>query len=397
MLKMFMTINYVMYVARLIKAKLIAALVLLMLTITSAAMAAAAVDNGVVAQQSLSAAPINASMSAPASAQAQHRQENSLNLYAWSNYVPNKVLRQFTKETGIKINLSEYDSNETMFVKLKASKQAGYDVVIPSNYFVARMIKQGMLYPLNKDLLPNLKNINPALLGRGYDPQNRYSVPYLWGASGIVVNSKYIDPNKVRSWKDFWQPQYKDQLMMLSDLRDIFGMALMVLGYSADDKDPEHVRLAYLKLKELLPNVKLFNSDAEQTIYIDEDAVIGMGWNGDIRLTRQENPDVKFIYPEEGSIVWIDSLVIAKNAPHPENAHKFINFLMRPDIAKTISTSVGYASSNLEAVKLLPEEMRRDTTINPSQEVLARTQMQNDLDAVMPIYEKYWEMLRIGE
>jgi len=325
-----------------------------------------------------------------------YAEKNVLNIYAWSGYIPDTVIKQFTKETGIQVNLSEYDSNETMYAKLKASS-AGYDIIIPSSYFIERMTKQNMLQKLDKNELPNFKNLNPVLLHKPYDSENNFSIPYLWGTTGIVVNSKYFKEGEITKWQDFWNPKFKNQLMMLSDIRDVFGMTLLTLGYSPNDTKPEHIKEAYLKLKELLPNIKIFNSDAEQTIYIDEDAIIGMGYNGDIHLTQQENPDVKFIYPKEGFTIWIDCLAVIKNAPHLQNSYKFINFILRPDVGKEISEEIGYATPNLAAIKLLPKEEQNDKTINPDAETLKHGELQVDVGQALPMLSKYWEKLKIGE
>lgn len=322
--------------------------------------------------------------------------QNVINVYSWSGYLPNEVLQKFTKETGIKINLSEYDSNETMYAKLKTVPHAGYDLIIPSSYFVSRMINQNMLLKLDKDKLPNLKNINPLFLHREFDPNNDYSIPHLWGTNGIVINSKYIKEKDVTSWQDLWNPKYKNELLILSDPRDVFAMALLILGYSINDTDSKHLHQAYEKLQKLLPNIKIFNSDAEQTIYIDEDAIIGMGWNGDVYVSQQENPNLKYIYPREGFVLWIDSLVITKYAPHLENTYKFINFLLRPEIAKIVSETTAYSTPNLEALKLLPAKMHNNPVINPDAETLKRGKLQVDITPVLPLYEKYWELLKMG-
>ena len=223
---------------------------------------------------------------------AQATDKNILNIYSWGNYLPNEILMQFTKETGIKVNLAEYDNNETMYAKLKASKHSGYDIVIPSSYYVERMAKQGMLQPLDKSKLTNLHNLNPLFLNKKFDPKNNYSIPYLWGTTGIIINTKYINKSKITSWQNFWDPQYKDQLMILNDIRDVFGIALMTLGYSINDANPKHIEEAYLKLKQLLPNVKIFNIDTVPNIYVDEDAIIGMAWSGDYKVAQTENSEL---------------------------------------------------------------------------------------------------------
>jgi spermidine/putrescine transport system substrate-binding protein len=258
------------------------------------------------------------------------------------------------------------------------------------------MISQKMLQKIDKSKIPNFKNINAALLNKAFDLHNDFSIPYLWGATGIVVNSDYINPTTISSWKNLWNPKYKNQLLILNDLREAFGMALIALGFSADDKNPEHIKQAYLKLKQLLPNIKIFNSDAEQTIYIDEDVVIGMGYNGDIHLSQAENPKINFIFPKDGFVIWIDSLAITKHALHVENAHKFINFLLRPDIAKMVSLTTGYSTPNKEAIKLLPKEVQNLEIINPSADTMKRAELQGDLGQALELYEKYWELLKIG-
>jgi len=325
-----------------------------------------------------------------------YAESNIVNVYAWAGYLPNEVLQRFTRETGIEVNLSEYDSNETMYAKLKTAKNAGYDLVIPSSYFVDRMTKQNMLQQLDKTRLPNFKYLNPFFLHRDFDPANDYSIPHLWGTCGIVINTKYIKEKDVTSWQDLWNHKYKNQLLMLSDPRDVFAMGLLTLGYSPNDTEPQHLHQAYQKLLTLIPNIKIFNSDAEQTIYIDEDAIIGMGWNGDVYISQQENPSLRYIYPQEGFILWIDSLVMMKNAPHADNAYKFINFLLRPEIAKIISETTAYSTPNLEAMKLLPAKMRNNPIINPNPEILKRSKIQVDISGTLPLYEKYWETLKLG-
>ena len=324
-------------------------------------------------------------------------QPNIVNVYSWTAYIPQQVVKQFTKETGIRVNLSEYDSNETMYAKLRASSQAGYDIVLPSNYFVHRMLSQNMLIPIDKSKISNFKYLNPTLLNKPFDPNNTYSIPYLASITGIVVNKDYIDPKTTQSWQSLWQERFRDRLLILDDMREVFSMALLTLGYSINDTNPEHIRAAYLKLKALTPNIKIFNSDIEQNIYVDEDAVIGMGWNGDINLSKMENPKLEFIYPQEGFVISLDCLVITKNAKHLENAYRFINFLLRPDIAKQVSLEVGYTSPNLGAIKLMSKAEQENPVMNPSAKILSHSTMQEDVGKQLPLYEKYWEMLKIGD
>ena len=319
-----------------------------------------------------------------------------LNVYNWSNYMPDNILAQFEHETGIHINYSTYSGNDELYAKLKAAPNAGYDIVVPTNYFVKRMVDQGMLLKLDKSQLSNFKNLNPSLLNKNFDPGNQYSLPYFWGSTGIVVNKKYINPALVQKFSDLWKPEFYNKLLILDDTRDVFAMALLASGYSANDKDSGHIEQAYLKLKQLLPNIKLFNTDAVKVNYIDEDAVIGLGYSGDTYQAELENSNLVYIYPKEGFVVWIDSLTIPKNAPHIQNAYKFLNFLMRPDIAKKLSLQLGFATPNLAALKTMPENIRNNPIIYPDAQTLLRGEFESSPGNLDSLYEKYMEQLKIS-
>lgn len=319
-----------------------------------------------------------------------------VNVYNWSGYMPDAVLLQFEKETGIKVNYSTYESNETLYAKLKANSQAGYDVVVPSTYFIDRMRKQDMLQPIDKSQLTHFNNLNLNLLNKEFDPHNQYSVPFLWSATAITVNSNYWPKESFSSWNDLWRTEYRDQLLVLDDTREVFSVALMALGYSPNDTNPKHIHQAYLKLKELMPNVKLFNSEAAKAIYLDEDVTLGMGWSGDIYLANQKNPALHYIYPKEGFIIALDSMAIPKNAKHLANAYKFIDFILRADIAAKISAQTGYATANEAGVKLLPTAVRENQIIYPNASIMQHGKFQTDAGASSEIYEKYFQLLKIG-
>ncbi|CAN5223860.1 spermidine/putrescine ABC transporter substrate-binding protein [soil metagenome] len=323
--------------------------------------------------------------------------QETLNVFVWYEEVPDFVIKKFEAETGIKVNFSTYDSNETLYAKLKATTTPGYDVIEPSGYYVDRMRHDGMLEKLDKSKLTNYSNLNPELIDTGYDPGGNYSVPYLWGVTGIFVNKKYFSADEISGWSDLAKPKYANQLLFLNDPREAFSMALISLGYSANDENPEHLKQAYLKLKSLLPNIKIFNSEAIPSIFIDEDVRVGMAWNGDIYRSQVENPNLQFIYPKDGFVVWADTFAIPKNAPHKENAYKFLNFMLRPDIAKSASMNFGYPTANLAAQKLLPENIRNNPMIYPTKKVLKRGQYQTNVsDATLALIAKYWELLKAG-
>lgn len=322
--------------------------------------------------------------------------ERFVNVYNWSNYMPPQVLAQFQRETGIHVNYSEFDSSETLYAKLKTNPHSGFDIIVPGSYYIPRMAREHLLHNLDKSKLPNLRYLNPELMNRKCDPDNQYSVPYTWGITGIAINTRYHNINDITRWKNLWRKSYRNQLLMMDDMREVFSIALISLGYSVNETNIDHIKAAYQKLRQLMPNIKLFNSDAAQNIYVDEDATLGMAWNGGAFQVQKENPSIKFIYPKGRFVLWIDTLAIPKNAPHLDNAYRFINFINRPDIAAKIAIYNGYSSPNLAALKQLPEELRNNPTFNPPQSVLKRAVMEEDLGEANVIYEKYWQQLKMG-
>jgi spermidine/putrescine transport system substrate-binding protein len=323
-------------------------------------------------------------------------EDKVLYFYNWSEYLPEALIQQFTKETGIKVIYTTYDSNEALYAKIKLLSGEGYDLVVPSSYYVHKMSKEGLLLKLDTAKLINLKNIDSRHLNKPFDPNNQFSIPYLWGSTGIIVNSADIDPAKVTSWADLWKPDFKGKVLLLNDVRDVFYMSLRVLGYSGNSTNPDEIKKAYEKLILLMPNVRLFNSDTPRIPYISGEVQLGMIWNGEAYMAQVENKKFKYIYPKEGAILWMDNLSIPKKAKNVENAYKLINFLLRPEIAKTISEEIGYASPNQEAVKLLDKEVRENRTIYPNEKDLAGADFQVDIGETIMVYEKYWEKLKTG-
>lgn len=324
-------------------------------------------------------------------------QEKILNLYAWTGEIPTQVIQQFEKETGIKVNFSTYENNEIMYAKLRAMKQSTYDLIMPSSYFVDRMRKQNMLEKIDKSKLANLNNINPEFTNPTYDPKIQYSIPFIWGITGIFVNQNYYPSDTIKQWSDLWNPRFQNKLLLLDDVREVFSIALLTMGYSVNDRNPAHLKLAFTKLKELMKNVKVFSTDTVVSIIIDEDATIGVAWNGDVFKASQENAAVKFIFPQEGFIIWMDSFAIPRTAPHKENAYTFINFILRPEIAKIIALQTNYPVANIAAQKMLPPAIQNNPVIYPAKEMLRHGQFQTDLgDDTLALLEKYWEELKMN-
>lgn len=316
-----------------------------------------------------------------------------LYVYNWSEYMPDSVLSDFTQKTGIKVKYSTYDSNEAMYAKIKTAGSASYDVIVPSTYFVNKMSKEGLLEKIDKTKLSNYKNLDSKLLSKPFDPNNDYSIPYLWGSTGMSYNEALVS-SKVDSWANLWEAQYNNSVLLNDDMREVFGIALKVLGYSANSIDENEITQAYEKLTQLLPNVKMFYSESQKQVYLNEEVKLGMNFNGEGFMANEENEQIKYIYPKEGALLWIDSLVIPKGAKNVENAHAFINYLLDPKVAKLISEEIGYASPNSAAIDLLDEATKNNRIIYPNEEDLKNSELQTDVGEALGIYEKYWEKLK---
>ena len=318
-------------------------------------------------------------------------------VYNWTEYLPESVLKMFTDETGIEVVYTTYDSNETMYAKLKLIKDDGYDVAVPSTYFVDKMGREKMLQPLDHSLLPNMKGLDPALLHKDYDKNNTYSIPYMWGSTGIGVNAKHIKPDTITSWADLWRPEFARSLLLQDDMREVFHMALKIKGYSSNSTDPKQIEEAYMLLKELMPNVLLFNSDSPRLPYLAGEVNLGMIWNGEAWMAQEENPDIQYIYPKEGANFWVDSFVIPTSARNPKAAHAFINFMLQPEIAKICVEENGYATPVKTAIPLLDEKVRNSATIFPAAEIITQGEFQIDVGPALEVYQQYWEKLRTGQ
>ena len=323
--------------------------------------------------------------------------DNVVNVYNYTGYIPDSVLAQFTKETGIKVNYSTFASDEELYAKLAASENhSGYDVVVSSTDYLSRMIHSQLLHPLDKTKISNFKNLSPQFVNQEFDRQNSYSAPYLWGSAGLVVNRKYFPNLKLTHWVQLWDPQFKDKILMIDEMRTSFDVGLKVLNYSVNTQDPAQIKQAYEQLVNLMPNIKLFNITGPQSIYANEDATIGLGFNGDIYMAIQRNPNIEFIYPEDGVFLWLDSMVIPNNPPHLENAYKFMNFILRADIGEQIAENIGYSSPNAAAIKLLPAEIRNNPILYPSAEQIKKSSFEVDIGSANEIYQNYWQMLKLG-
>lgn len=327
---------------------------------------------------------------------------NELNLFTWSEYVPQTILEIFTEETGIQINYDTYSSNEELMAKLQAGG-SGYDLIIPSDYTITVLSNQGMLETINYAQIPNFGNIDPKTINKEFDPTNKYSVPYLWGTSCLVVNTEKVT-RPITRWTDLWDPEFIEKIVLLDDSRETIGMVLLSLGYDRNSTDPAQLEQAKQKFLELLPNVRLFDSDSPKTALATGEVWLGLTWNGEASIAHQENPAMDYIFPEEGCGIFYDNLAIPKNAPHLAAAHKFINFVLEPQNGALIIKEFPYSTPNIAALELLKTEdpafyeayMEYPAT-NPSAEQLARTYIIKDVGEATALWDRIWTEVKGGE
>ncbi len=321
----------------------------------------------------------------------------TLNVYAWGGYLPEESLRLFEKQENVVINYTTFESNEAMYTKLKLLNATGYDVVFASAYFIEKMAREGLLSKIDHAKIPNMESTMPTLLGQAHDPKNDYSLPYIWGATGISYNETMVD-EPITSWKQLWDSKYDQQVMLIDDIRDVFGMALKMNGYSVNSKNPQEIETAYKSLVALKNNVLVYNSDAPQMPYVSGEVTIGMQWNGNAYQGQQEMPELKFVMPKEGAGLWMDNFTIPSGSEHKELAHQFINFMYAPQQQAQIVKTLGYASATEKGKALLPDELKENKTIYPDEVDIKNGEFLNDVGKdTLTIYEKYWERLKASE
>ena len=290
-------------------------------------------------------------------------EEQEVIVYNWGEYIDPEVLDIFEEETGIHVVYDEYETNEIMYPKVMSGAQE-YDAICPSDYMIEKMTEHDLLQEINMDNIPNAKNIGEEYWKNStqFDPGNKYSVPYCWGTVGILYNKTMVD-DPVDSWSILWNEKYADSILMQDSVRDAFMVGEMLLGYdinTVDEKELAKVRDLLIQQK---PIVQAYVVDQVRDKMIGNEAALGVIYSGEAIFTQRENPDLEYVIPKEGTNIWIDSWVIPKNAPHPGNAEKFINFLCREDIALKNFEYITYSTPNVAAQALIEDESLRNSPI----------------------------------
>jgi spermidine/putrescine-binding protein len=331
-----------------------------------------------------------------------------LNIFVWTEYIPPDMEQCFELVYGITVNHDEYSTNEEMYAKLSAGGSS-YDLVQPTDYIVSLMIRQGLLQELDHSRLPNLKNYNPDYLNFAFDPGNKYTIPYLAGTDAIVVNTDAVD-NVPQSWADLWKPEYAGRMIFLDDSRATIGMVLLTLGYDVNTKDPAQLEEAKIKLAELVPGIKAFDSDSPKTALIAGDVDLGMTWTGEAFLAQQENPAIQYVYPAEGAIIWQDNWAMPKDAPHVDAAYAFLAYTMQANIFWMILRDFPYTMTNQAVLDFAKGNQMKvkdyngtDTTLaalydayinspitNTPVEAIKAAHRIDDVGDALPIYDQIW-------
>ena len=289
-------------------------------------------------------------------------QNITLNVYNWGEYISNgsddsvDVVAAFEQLTGIHVNYTTFDSNESLYAKLK-SGAANYDVIIPSDYMAAKMIAEGMLKPLNYDNIPNFQNIDAGYRDPDYDPENAYTVPYMLCTTGIIYNTTMVDKAPV-SWADLWDERYSGNILMFNNSRDAYAIAAFKAGKSINPQSTEEVDEVVEELKAQKPLVQAYVMDEIFDKMIGGEAAIGVYYSGDAITMIDDNPDLAFVFPEEGTVLSVDCMAVPAASEHQEAAEMFINFMCEPDIGKANSEYIGYTTPMQSVWEILDDDMK---------------------------------------
>ena len=315
-----------------------------------------------------------------------------LNLYIWSSYIAPETIAKFEARHAVKVNVDLYDSNEALLAKLQAGN-AGYDVVCPSDYSVEVLRMQNLLRLLDHSALPHLTNVDPAFLDRAYDPGNAHSVPYFWGTSGIAYSRKRVAEPPL-SWGALFDPRYRGRILMLDDAREAIGAALKWRGHSQNTRDPRLLAAAREDLLRQKPLVRTYNSSNFEDILLAGDVWLAQAWNGQIAKAMEQDPDIGYALPREGSTLFIDNLAIPADARHVTLAHAFIDFTLEAEIAAEICRTMKYSSPNRAAWPLLPAELRANSAVFPPADALGRLELIRDLGEATVVYDRLWTEIK---
>ncbi|MBD2488357.1 spermidine/putrescine ABC transporter substrate-binding protein [Aulosira sp. FACHB-615] len=324
----------------------------------------------------------------------QSSKSDKLYLYTWTQYADKKLIQTFSTQTGLQVLVDTYDSNEVMLAKVLAGGGGAYSVIYPSDYMVQKMVEKNLLIELNHSRLNGLENLFPQFKNPSYDPNNRYSLPFNWGTTGLIYNSEVL-PKAPADWEYLWQNQetLNKRMTLLNDVREVMGAVLRMLGYSYNSKEEEELQQAYNKLKQLKPAIAAFDTDAWQNQMLAGDLVLAMCYSADAIRVIQENPKFKYVIPRSGSSLWTDTIVVPKSSPNTDGAYAWINFILQPEVAASVSQHLNIATPNSAGFEQLPQKIKTNKNLFPETAILEKCERITPLGDFEEVYERFWTQL----
>lgn len=302
-------------------------------------------------------------------------EEKKLNFYNWDTYIGENTLADFNKESGIEVKMDLFADNDELLAKLKQGNP-GYDLIVPTNDYVERMIVANILSPLDHSKIPNISNLSPQFQEAAFDPGRKHSMPYMWGTIGIGYRISKVEGTP-DSWKWLYDSdKYDGKISLLGDGQTVIGMALKYLGFSLNSKDPGEIKQAEDLLIAQKTRIKVFAPDNGQDLLASGEVNLAQEWNGDILQVMGEDDDIGYAVPKEGGLLWQDCLCIPKDGPHPNNAHAFINYVLGAEAGAAIADTIQYGSPNAAARKIMSDEYNNNPAIFPSEEAVAKGEAQ---------------------
>lgn len=319
------------------------------------------------------------------------KDNGTLNLFMWTEYIPDSVIEGFEKETGIDVQMQTYSNNEEMLAKVKGSSAGTYDIVCPSDYMVENMISQDMLLELDQSKFKNMGNMDPAYLNLSFDPDNKHSIPYLGGAVVLIYNKSMVPDNAdFSTYSEIFKPEYENSIVVLDDFRAITGEIALSMGYDMNETDETKLGEIKEKLLSLKPNIKSFDSDSPKTLMITEETAVGLFWSGEAAIALEENENLDVAFPKEGMYLFLDNLCITKDAKNAENAYKFIDYVMDAEVNKEISGEFPYLNPNTAGVALMDDAYKSNKAIMIPAEEIAKGFYVKNIGKTVDIYSEMW-------
>jgi len=326
--------------------------------------------------------------------QASQGATDELYIYTQYGYTDEDLLNRFTKETGIRAVADVFDANEAMLARLQAAGGSAYSLIYPSEYMVQKMVELGMLTQLDFSRITGVDRLFPRFLNPEYDPGNQHSLPMSWGTTGLIYNSRKLK-EAPEDWSYLWEHQQplSKRMSLLNDIREVMGATLRMLGYSYNSTNPQEIKEAYEKLRELKPSIASFTTDTWRDQVLSGDLLIAMCYSSDANEVMKENEDLQYVLPKSGSSLWIDTIAIPKTAPNPEGAYAWINFMLQPDVAGQICERLSFATANKAAFNQLSPEIQNNQSLFPPESLLELCEGISPVGNFSAAYDRYWTQL----